>query len=301
MAAFRAVQLGIGDEVHAQGNEFLRIGTHEDVAQQLLRLRPHPHGGGVQVHQLGDEEIIGEDVRFRQVFRDGGEDTQPAAELWHRQDYRAADGKRIADFLDQRGDLHFADVAAAAGAVVTVEHGEVGGLVFDRVKGVDTGAAVVIAGKEDGALAFAHTQPHAARAVPAAPPGNKEPAGEGCFAVWHAQPFQDDGIDHGKGQLAGGFRRHHDAAGEAVVNQVFQRAGLVFMRMADKQVLRGADMLRADMRELVPGVAALVTAVDDEGRSFALHDIAMPLLVAGVSGEIELHAKGPPCRLMEKV
>lgn len=218
----------------------------------------------------------------------------PPSELGHGQDDRAADGERIADLLNQRGNLHFAHIAAVAGAVVTVQHRKISRQVFNRVKRVDARAAVVIAGEENRALAVADAQPDAAGAVTAASPRDVQPAGQRRLVIGHAQSFENNRIDHRMRELARGFRRHHDAAGKAVVQQVFKRAGLVFMRMADEKILRGADVLGAQVGRFIPRVAALIAAVDDEDRFAAFNDIAVALLAAGFSGQIELHER-PPC------
>ena len=128
----------------------------------------------------------------------------------------------------------------------------------------------------------------------AAAPCDVKPAGQRSLHIRNAQTLQNDRVDHGDGQLARGFRRHDDTTGETVVKQIFKRAGLILMRMADEQVLCSADVLRPDVRQLVSCIAALIAAVYNKRRFFAFHDITMPLLAAGFSGQIELHER-PPC------
>ena len=155
---------------------------------------------------------------------------------------------------------------------------------------MDARAVVIIAGEEQRAPVFRHAVPDAAGTVAAAPPRQRQPAGNLRLGVGHAQPFQHERVVNAQRELARGFRRQHDAPGEAVGKQIRQRAGLVFVGMGEEQIARRANLLGQQVGQLVPAVTALIAAVHDERRGFALHKITVALLGARLARQIKLHA-----------
>jgi hypothetical protein len=59
--------------------------------------------------------------------------------------------------------------------------------------------------------------------------------------------------------------------------------------MCQEQVTRGTDLLAAQMRELIAGIAALVAAVHDKRGMAGLYIVAVALLAARITCQIELH------------
>ena len=288
MLAGRRVKLRIAEEIHAQRHK-VRIRAHEHAGQHVQRAGLDPHGGGVQMVDLVDEVLVAEDAGVGQALADVREDAQAAAVLGHGQQYRPSVVQRLADQAHQHIDVIGARVAARLMAVVAVQHGQVGLDAHDGVSHVHASRGVVIAGKEDGAAPFADGEPGAAGAVAAAAPDERDAAGQLRRRIGQAQALEDDRLVNRRGELARGFRRGDDTAVEAHVVQVLKRAGLVFVRVGQKEVPRGADLLRRQMGQLVACIAALIAAVHDERYLIALNKITVALLVAGLACQIELH------------
>ena len=88
--------------------------------------------------------------------------------------------------------------------------------------------------------------------------------------------------DGGRGGHIGGVAGELDPVGE----QIRQRAGLVFMRVGEEQIARRANLFGQQMRQFVPAIAALIAAIHDERRGFALHKITVALLGARLARQI---------------
>ena len=285
-ARLDVVKLRVADEIHAQRDEILRDGADEFSAEHILHLRANPHRGRVHVPQFGDEMAVGEDIRLRQALADVGQNAQPAPVARHGEDDGAAVRQRFGNRGDQRVHLRVARGRTGLHAVIAIQHGEVRADALDRVAGVDARAVVIIAGEEQRAPVFRHAIPDAAGTVAAAPPGQRQPAGNLRLGIGDAQPLQHERVVDAQRKLTRGFRRQHHAPGEAVGEQIRQRAGLVFVRVGEEQIARRANLFGQQMRQFVPAIAALIAAIHDERRGFALHKITVALLGARLARQI---------------
>ena len=106
----------------------------------------------------------------------------------------------------------------------------------DGITGIDLCVLRVVAGKEDGFAALGKVIPHAARAVPAAPPLHRQALHLPCPV--RAKRLECAAVLHDEGELAQGFRRRDYAPAKAVCIQPRQRAAMVGVGMSQEYGVR---------------------------------------------------------------